>query len=183
MVFSHSYGEHNAEGTFNSWLNTNLTGAGVPWWMPSARVVFDYPETELIGGYSGAAFSVTHLGSDVAQTYQGRNTLGGSAGHTREGLADVSCWISRSEEMVGKVGRYQYARRLRTMADMVTYLCASARDTELLDVYSGTAAPTGIGALVRIGAANEAAVANPDPANPDLFRRRFLVSYRWVERV
>ena len=176
MTFSHPYGTYNVEGSFNNWFETNITGQGLPSWMPSARVVFGWDEeTPIISGYSGAAFSVAHLGNEPIQEYQGRRVGAGAVGHTREGMVDVSCWVSKQQ--AGNA----YTQRQRQMADMVHHLFASAREFEITDLYGSLSAPTGIGALVRLQGAAEVDVA-PDP-NPDIQRRRFLVTYSWVERV
>lgn len=176
MAFEHPYGRYSVEGTLNNWFNTNLTANGIPAWMPSARVVYDYPETPLISGYGGHAFSVTHLEPEPVQMYQGRNTFGGSAGQTMEGTMDISCWVSKQQAGGG------YAQRLRQMADMVGALMTSAREVVLTNLYTGAQAPSGIGELIRVGEPRGVPVTNPDVRNPDLHRRRILTTYRWIER-
>lgn len=175
MAFEHKFGVYNVEGTLNNWVNTNLTGAGVPAWMPSARVVFDYPESKLIDGHSGHAFSVTHLGAEVIGRYEGNNTVGGSAGQMMQGIMEVNAWMSKQQAGAA------WPARLRQMGDMVGYLFTSGQQVEITNLYTSTAAPSGVGGLINVGQAEEAAVA-PDP-NPDIMRRRYLVRYRWVERI
>ena len=175
MTFEHKFGVYNAEGTMNNWLQTNITGWGIPAWMPSARVVFDYPEQSLISGHSGHAFSVTHLGSEAVEVYQGNHTVGGSAGQMMQGMMEINCWISK--EQAGGA----YPARLRQMGDMVGKLFSSAHQVEINNLYTSTAAPSGVGGLINIRRANEVAVV-ADP-NPDIMRRRFLAQYLWIERV
>lgn len=175
MTFEHKFGTYNVEGTLNNWVMVHLTGAGTPTWMPSARVVFDYPEQPLISGYSGHAFSVTHLGSTVIGTYEGNNTVGGSAGQMMQGTLEVDCWISRQHAGAA------WPARLRQMGDMVSYLFTSGSQVEINNLYTGTAAPSGAGGLINIRRGDEVEVA-PDP-NPDIVRRRYLARYRWIERV
>jgi hypothetical protein len=176
MAFSHVYGAYNAEGSVNEWFQTNLTAWGVPSWMPSARVLFDVPRDALHSGYSGHAFSVIHLGEpEVLETYQGRHTIGGSAGQRVGNLMRVDCWGSRA--VMGE----SYPMKMRQMADMVTYLFSSGREVVIKNLYTGAQAPSGIGALVRLSPAEGVSVA-PDP-NPDVVRRSFLARYWWIERV
>lgn len=175
MSFEHAHGKYNVEGTLNNWFATNIAGAGLPPWMPSARCVYNWPQKDLISGYSGHAFALNHLGAMSVQQYEGRNTIGGSAGETRQGLWEINCWVSR------QVAGERYTERLRHMGDMVTNLFMSARyGVEITNLYTSTAAPSGIGALVRLYDVEEMATL-PDP-NPDMMRRRFLVRYRWLER-
>lgn len=178
MGFSHPYGAYNVEGTLNEWFKTNLTAWGVPAWMPSARVEFDWPEKNLISGYSGHTFTVTHLGApEPIQQYQGRVSVGNSAGQTMMNIVEINCWVSKQQ------AGGQYEARLRQMGDMVTKLFTSAREVEIKNLYTGLAAPTGIKALIRLSPAEGRTVVNPDPGNPDYHRRRYQVTYTWVERV
>jgi hypothetical protein len=174
VTFSHVYGAFNAEGSVNEWFRKYITANGTPAWMPSARVVYDRQEGPLFVGHSGHAFSVEHLGSEPIMHYQGRNTIGGSAGHMRQGLAEVNCWISKSSAGT------EYPMRLRQMGDMVTRTFASGLAVPLLNLYTGVNAPSSIGAIVRVSEA-EYVPGVPDP-NPDVLRRRHLVRYIWEER-
>ncbi len=175
MPFEHAFGTYNVEGTLNNWIKTNMTAHGVPVWMPSARIVFDYPEQPLVSGHSGHAFSVTHVGAEVIQQYEGDNTIEGSAGQMMQGMMEVNCWVSKQQAGAS------WPARLRQMGDMVGYLFSSAHQVEINNLYTSTAAPSGVGGLINIKRANETQVA-PDP-NPDIARRRFLTTYRWIERV
>ena len=178
MSFSHPYGSYNVEGSFNDWVRVNLTAAGLPTWMPSARLLFDWPESYLISGHSGHAFTVTHLGKpETIQRYQGRNTISGSAGQTVMNLAQVDGWISKQQAGAA------YNQRLRQMGGMIEYLFTSGREIEIKNLYTSTAAPSGIKALIRLNPAQGQTIPNPDPINPDYFRVRYLVSYNWLERV
>lgn len=174
MTFSHLYGANNAEGSVNEWFRKTITANGTPSWMPSARVVYDRQEMPLLSGYSGHAFSVEHLGSEPVMHYQGRYTVGGSAGHMRQGLVEVNCWVSRS------AAGPQYPQRLRQMGDMVTRTFTSGLAVPLLNLYTGASEPTSIGAIVRVSEAEYVPTVG-DP-NPDILRRRYVVRYRWEER-
>ncbi|KKK68486.1 hypothetical protein LCGC14_2943550 [marine sediment metagenome] len=175
MAFEHPYGSYNVQGSLNEWFRVNVTGNGIPAWMPSAFIHYDFPETGLISGHSGHAFSLTHQGADPIQQYQGRIVGDGQRGTLMESTLEVNCWLSR--EKAGGA----YTHRLRHMGDMVSYIFQSARDVPLTNVYGSTTDPENVTALIRIKPANEQPVL-PDP-NPDIVRRRFLIDYRWLERV
>ena len=173
--FSASHGDFNVQGSLNEWFRVNLTANGLPTWMPSARVVFDWGvEHPLISGHSGHAFSVTHGDSRPVQTYQGNRVDGGSAGHTRQGTVEVNCWVSK------QAAGNQYSLRLRQATDMVKYLFNSATEILLRDIYGATANPASLTAVVRLERPEVLAVA-PD-SNPDIQRTRIRVPYSWVDR-
>jgi hypothetical protein len=174
MAFSHPYGKANVQASVNDWFRTNLTGAGLPAWMGSARVAFNWPDADLISG-AGHVFSVTHLGSDVAQIYQGRTVADGQNGQTMRGLLEVDCWLSERKASASA------HLMLGQMGDMVTYLFTSGRQVPIKNLYASIASPPTLSATVRVGQAEEQSV-QPDP-NPDIMRKRYLVGYQWVERV
>jgi hypothetical protein len=176
VSFSHPFGAFNVEGSLNEWVRVNLTAAGVPSWMPSARVVFDMPRTDLISGHGGHAFAVTHLGApDVIEAYQGHNTYGGSAGQLMTNLMQVDCYISR--EQAGEA----YNAKLRQQGDMVTRLFSTGTSVLISNLYTGAGAPTANGGVITLHPARGQGV--PQEPNPDLKRLRYLVSYQWMERV
>ena len=94
-----------------------------------------------------------------------------------ENLLRIDCWISKQQ------AGGAYMARSRQMGDMVSYLFTSAHSVIITNVYTGGASPTGIGSLIHFGNIRDAGTVNPDPNNPDLFRRGFIVPYRWVEKV
>lgn len=175
MTFAHEYGTFNVQGSLNNWFVDNLTGAGIPSWMPSARIKFDHPEPPLLSGYSGHTFSVDHMPVELAASYQGRHVGKGEKGSTMQGGMAINCWVSR--EQAGN----SYQQRLRQMGDMVSLLFQSGQSVLIGDYYEATASPATLTAIVRVQPARETIVP-PDP-NPDIVRRRFLAPYNWVERV
>ncbi len=168
---AHLGAEYNAVGAFNHFFETQLTARGMPDFMPSAVVNYDYPESPLVF----PSFSVTHLGSEPNEVAEGRHLDPGFKGVERIGLADIRCW-----ESVARAGG-QHGRNLRIMRDMAARVFATGAAFQLLDVYGSTAAPTGNGTIVRAGPARAGAQAR-EP-NPDVTGARLLVEYRWLERV
>ena len=177
-AFSHPFGSYNVEGSLNDWIRVNLTAWGLPTWMPSAKLVFDWPEDKLINGYSGHAFTVAHLGApEPMERYQGRGVDINSAGQKMMNIVEVDCWVSKQAAGGAAQGR------LRQVGDMVEKLFSSGREVQIKNLYTGTASATGLNALIRLSPAVGQHVSNPDPNNPDLYRRRYLVTYWWIERV
>lgn len=175
MGMTHNFGSYNVEGSINEFFRTNITAAGLPSWMPSARMVFNYPEQPLISGYSGHAFSVTHVGSVIVERFQGRGVDSG-LGHKRRGTLDFSCWVSKQA-----AGR-DYALRLAHMRDMAMYMTVSAREVTLRNILSSTSTPPTLTAIARLEPIEWLEPMLPDAANPDLIRARGLVRYDWIER-
>lgn len=162
---------YNVAGSFDNFFATQLTAKGIPDWMPSAVVNYDFPQKPL----TFPSFSVTHLGTEPREVAQGRHLDPGWKGVEQIGLADIRCW-----ESVRRANGAQ-GRNLRQMRDMVGRIFATGAVTQILDVYGTTAAPTGNGTIVRMGPAREVGVG-PDP-NTDITAVRMLVEYRWLERV
>lgn len=180
MGFTYQYGDYNAAATLNDHLRINLTGAGVPGWMPSANLVYDWPERPLFSGYSGHAFTVTHFDPEPIEQYQGRGVASTGAaekGQLMQGAFEVNCWVSKREAGASTPAR------LRQMGDMVRRVYVSAYDIALKDWYQSTVTPPNLSALIRVSPAAGLAVNNPDPANPDVHRKRFRVTYIYVERI
>lgn len=175
-VFSANYGEYNVAGSFNQFFVNQITAFGVPAWMPSARVVFDWgTESPLISGYSGHAFSVAHLENVNAASYEGKVVDNGSAGEMRRAQVEINCWVSR------QIAGNNHIARLRQMRDMVNVLFLKNNWFNIYDVASATANPPSVTARAAL---DNIDFTNPqaDPINPDIFRVRGVAGYFWTER-
>ena len=172
MPFTAHYGAaYNVEGSFNNFFRRNLTGAGLPTWMSSAVINYDYPRKPL----TFPSFSVTHIGATPFAIAEGNVLDAGYRGVRQVGLAEIDAWESITRDPTG------YQRNIRQMRDMVARIFATGAAIDILDVYGTTASPTAIGALIRARPA-ETIEAPPDP-NPDIVRIRMLITYNWLERV
>lgn len=167
---AHPGATHNVEGSFNDFFETQLTAKGIPAWMPSAVVNYDFPQKPL----TFPSWSVTHLGAEPGQEFEGRNLDPGWKGGEQIGMVEISCWESYAR------AQGSHPQYLRQMRDMVARVFATGAAFAILDVYGSTAAPTGNGTIARCGRVSHAP-APPDP-NPDVARVRMLVTYRWMER-
>lgn len=174
--FSAVYGAYNVQGSFGQWFAKNITANGMPLWMPSARVLFDWgKERPLISGYSGHAFTVSHLPDRVTQSYQGRRADNGSAGETRAGLVDVSCWVSKS--IAGEATN----ARLRQMRDMVEDLFLTNTNIAYANLYAATAGTASATARMNLLGV-EFEPPQGEPPNFDIWRIRGVAGYEWVNR-
>lgn len=163
--------EYNAIGSFNNFFEAQLTAKGLPAWLGSAQVMWDFPQEPL----PLPSWSVVHLGSEPVEVAQGRNLDPGWKGVQRVGLAEISCWLGFFSAQ-GSAWAY-----LRQMRDMAARVFATGASFPILDVYGTTVNPTGNGTIVRAAPARETPVGQ-DP-NADVMRSRLLVEYRWLERV
>ena len=163
MAFTaHPGASYNIIGSFNDFFQTQLTAKGLPDFMPSAVVNYDWPNQPL----TFPSFSITHLGSEVREVAQGRHLDPGWKGAEQIGIAEVDVWES-----------YQRAsgnhwRNIRIMADMARRVFATGAAISILDVYGSTATATGTGTVVRVGPMREAPLGL-EP-NPDVTRIRLL---------
>ena len=175
-AFSATFGAYNVQGSFNQWFVTNITSNGIPAWMPSARVVFDWSkENPLISGHSGHAFSLNHLPDTEILVTQGKAVDNGTAGTFKAGQVEVGCWVDK-----------QYAGnsvnlRLRQMRDMVSRILQQNNSFQLTNIYASTATAPPTTALVRLNGI-EFQPPQADSFNPDIWRVRGIVNYSWVER-
>ncbi len=171
MAFTAQIGSfYNVAGSFNDFFEKQVTAKGLPAWMTSAIVNFDYPQIPLIF----PSFSVTHLGHAPREVAQGRNLDEGWRGAEQVGLAEISCWESYAR------ASGLHVRNLQQMRDMAARVFATGAGISILDVYGSTASPTSNGTIIRADPA-QAAPAAADP-NPDVLRMRLLVKYSWLER-
>ena len=169
----------NVEGSFNNFFQTQLTAKGTPDFMtasqaapfPTALVNFEYPQQPL----TYPTFSVTHLGNEPLQEVQGRNLDNGFRGAQRIGLAQIDCWESYSR------ASGNHMMNLQQMRDMAARVFATGAAIPVLDIYGTTASPTANGQIIRALPVREMSVGQ-DP-NPDVLRKRLLVSFTWWERV
>lgn len=161
----------NVEGSFNNFFETQLTAKGLPTFMASAVVNYDYPVKPL----TFPSFSVVHLGAEQGQTFQGHAVDGGWRGDEKVGLAQIDCWESYNRAS----GNHIY--NIRVMRDMAARVFATGAAINILDVYGSPNAPTANGTIMRCDSVTHQP-APPDP-NPDIVRARLLVTYKWIERV
>ena len=164
-------GFYNVMGSLNQFFQNQVTGAGLPAFMPSAVVNFDYPQQPL----TFPSFSVTHLGSEPAAIAQGSQLDPGWRGYRRVGLMEIDCWESEQR------ASGQAVRNVTILRDMAARVFATGAGIPILDVYGTTGTPTANGTIIRAMAAREAGIERDE--NPDVVRRRLIIEYNWLERV
>lgn len=171
MAFTaHPGAAFNVEGSFNNFFATQLTAQGLPGWMPSAVVNYDYPNRPL----TYPSWSVTHLGALPVEVAQGRHLDEGWRGARQNGLVEVNCWESEQR------ASGQAYLHIRQMRDMAARVFATGAAIAILDIYGSTANPTGNGTIIRAMPVEDGVM--PTDPNPDVIRRRLLVRYNWLER-
>lgn len=176
MAFSATYGAYNVQAAFNQWFVNYITSNGIPSWMPSARVVFDWgKERPLISGYSGHAFSLNHLNDIEVMMTQGKRVDNGTAGTFKAGQVEIGCWVDK--QYAGN----QLTPRLRTMRDMCSRIFQQHNSILLTNIYASTGNAASVPALVRLDGI-EFQPPQADGINPDIWRVRGVLGLSWVER-
>lgn len=171
MPFSHVTGAYNVEATLRNWLFAQIT-ANRPPLIASVNVQWDYPEKPAVP----PCWSIVFLGVTPGQEWQGSHTSSTERGRMQHGLLEVSAWVSR--RTVGWRGQ------LAQMVDAVTKAVISVQQyggaVIVKDFYTDVNTPAPVAYRIVIEGA-EVRTPPTDP-NPDIERRRVLISYFWVER-
>lgn len=161
---------YNVEGSFNDFFATQLTAKGIPSWLPSAVVGYDWPDKPV----TYPMWSVTHLGSIPQEIAQGRTLDPGWRGARRVGLAEIDCWCSF------QWGSASADAQIAQMRDMASRVFATGASFPIKDLYGTLNNPTGNGTIVRAKPVEDAGrIVDP---NPDIVRRKLTVQYSWLER-
>jgi hypothetical protein len=170
---AHDTGWYNVQGSLDAWLTEALT-TYKPALVPSVTIVYQSPEQPL----TPPCWSVTFLGVvPMSQPAQGRYVGDGLYGERKAGIMEVSCWVTRKNTA--------WAAQLAQMADAV--YCGVLSTMQLgsaviiRDFYTNAVTPAATGYRIVIEGAED---RNPpaDP-NPDIERRRIIITFNWVQRV
>jgi len=161
---------YNVETSLNAWLRTQLTAVTRPAWFPALPgIITDTPEK----APSLPAFSIFHIPVDSRGDWQGRIvSSAGGKGLWNRGIMEVDAWVTRANK--------NWLAQLRTMEDMVMTVLANTTEVAISDYAANQSSPSTTSYLVRLRDTRAVATA-PDP-NPDIERRRMLVTYEWVYR-
>lgn len=174
--FSARFGGYNTEGSINAFFTTALTANGMPAWMPSARVLYDLgTEGLILSGYSGHAFTISHMPSEPIVQFQGGAADNGTGGYMRRGAVQVDAWISKT------YGGAAFAARVRTMRDMVARAVGSGQSVMLLNAYASTTTPPPMTAIIRVAPPRFDGIA-VDFRIPDYIRIRGMCDVTFIER-
>jgi len=174
MTFSHTTGTYNVEATVTAWLQ-GVFNTPVPAIGTAIALKVDYP----IEPIDCPVVSVSPLGTsnDPQMTWQGGNTITGQVGRGKFGVLEVDLWASR--------GAQNWRRQLKQLFDLlskeVTTLLKTGGALNIKDFYTSDTAPQSVAYLVRIDGIEESPTAH-DP-NPEIERKRIILTYSWVERV
>ena len=172
MTFSWGRGLYNARGSFNRWLQQNISANNWPASITAGfNVNFEYPDVPL----SFPSVAVTHLGGEAVRS-EGHVVGGYLTGLYQHQLTDVSIWAS------GSPGQ-PWIRQLLEIRDMMGFLLVSAKSIPLLNLYTSTAAPSSIG-IIRFGPGPPLEdVAAPLEPSPNIHRQRMLVRWFYLEHI
>jgi hypothetical protein len=175
VTFSHSTGAYNVEASIIAWLNLVIVANAAPLIGAPVPLVVDYPQTPL----APPCYAATSLGGGpTAQQFEGARLDPGKNGTMRWAMLQVDCWDTRRNNPA-------YRARLIQLGDVLTFGYATALKAggslPIYDFYSSASAPVALAYRIYLDRFDESIPA-PDP-NPDLVRRRFVLLYRWLERI
>lgn len=161
---------YNAEASLNAWLTAQLQAVTRPSWLATMPpVVRHVPEVTA----SLPAFSITHLPVSFDPEWQGSiASSSGGKGALNTQIMEVDAWVKRAD--------VNWLAQLRTMQDMVMTALVNTSSVVIQDYEDSQTAPADTAYLVRLRDARVVATA-PDP-NPDIERRRILVTVEWIYR-
>lgn len=161
----------NAEYSFNAWLRAQLTAITLTseTWLSTPGIYTNNPEATA----NLPAFSVNHIPVTFDSEWQGHivDSVGGKGLNATQ-IAEVNCWVSRKTT--------NWLQQLRTMQDMVLSVLAAASDIVISDYVTNPSSPASTVYLLRLRDARATPTVQ-DP-NPDIERRRVLVTYEWIYR-
>lgn len=159
--------EINVRTTLNNSFNTALAAFTLPSWLTLPTVYVYWSEDEPIL----PAYGIAHFGVDSEMRWQG-NTDGTNTVLHDTALMEISAFASRSN--------VNWAAQLQTMGDIVRTWRADNPNVRIKDYAANQSSPANTNFLVRLEDLREVEVV--DDPNPDVRRRRMLISYRWVYR-
>jgi len=173
MTFSYDTGSYNVEGSVRAWLGAALVANTAPL-VGAVPLRVDWPQRPL----DPPCFTFVGLGGSPSPiTLEGSRVDGGKTGTLRWALAEIDCWESQQHA--------NYQARLAQMGDVLTASWLAVLKTggsiPIYDFYTSPSAPAALAYRITLYELSETAAA-PDP-NPDIMRRRFVLKYRWIERI
>lgn len=160
----------NVEATLNAHFAAALATFALPSWLATVPPVVLIPSDIAL---AAPCYAVFHIPVESRDLYQGRTGEAGVRTTRDEALMEISAWTSSS--------RGPWLAQLRTMTDLVKHWhnrhAQIVIDDYASDPDDAAATPYKINLMdIRENARQQ------DTDNPDLWRVRMLISYRWHYR-
>ena len=174
MTFSHTTGTYNVHATLAAWV-AGIYATAVPAIGAALAIVFDHPSQPL----AAPTVSVHFIGDDDDATMiaQGGHVGGSKRGRGKFGLMEVDLWATRKSQD----WRAELAQLHDALTKAVMNLYPDGGTLRIKDFYTSNTVPADTDYVVRIDGVEERG-SLPDP-NPEIERKRLIVTYSWVERV
>lgn len=174
MTFSHTTGIYNVHATLVAWLQ-GVYSTPAPAVGSAITINLDHPTQPIVAPDISAYF--LSILDDPNMQFQGSHTGSGTHGRGKFGLLEVDLWVSRAAAN----WRAQLIQLYDLLSRAVINLHSTGGAVTVKDFYTNSSTPADTSYLVRIEGIEESEAAH-DP-NPQLERKRVIVTYSWVERV
>lgn len=158
----------NVEASLNKHMETELVAITKPSWLSSYTLYETWPEKSP----SLPAFSINHINVGFDDVWEGRGVGGSYKGLAGTQILEVNAWVTRKSR--------NWIAQLRTMVDMVMTVIGRTTEVVIKDYAADLSSPSNTTYLIRIDDVQVVETA-PDP-NPDIERKRILITYSWVYR-
>lgn len=171
MTILHESSTYNVEATITRYFTDELAALTKPALLPSYTVIVLAPETP-ITTTNTPAFSMVHIPAGDRSLWQG-SRADNVKGRKALAIFEISAWTTRSQR--------NWNAQLSLMESMVQQVNIQANNgIRIRDYQSSPSNPTEVPYIVRTD--DMEVVATVQDPNPDLQRRRMLISYSWVVR-
>ncbi len=147
-----------------------MTAITRPSWLPTLpEFVFTMPE----GSVPTPSWSVHYIDVMLEHKWLGNVTDTG-AGAKSYALMEINAWVNRK-------GSFDWLAQINTMVAMVKDAVGRTSNVQISDYMTNPSSPTPTNFLVRLG--DIEVVATMQDPNPDIERKRILVSISWIQRI
>lgn len=169
MPILHATNTRNVKASIIRYFRDELELISRPAILPSYSTPIDRPET----GIATPAITFDNIPAGTRYPWMGNRVSDSEKGGRSFAILDASCWASR--------GNINWAAQLDVMQSMIENVALKANNgISVRDYTTDASNPVTQPYLIRI--IEVETVQTVRDSNPDIERRRILVSYSWIHR-
>lgn len=159
----------NVEASLNAAFKAAITAFTRPAWLPTLPAFkFNWEEVAA----SLPCFASAFLGENTPSLFQGEHVGNSKRGQRRDGLWEVSCFVSRADT--------SWSPQLRTMRAMVDQFVLGTTSVLVRDYITNPASPSLSGYKIDLYGVEQVPTL-PDP-NENVLRARLIIRYGYTAR-